>query len=138
MKILIIKKSLHNTCLKNVTSSTQNETTLKGSEVEYVKKNSLAALPNHLKPHLIYFLFFYFYSLLWLSSMTSKKFESDKISTKSITANHWSISTLQQLQQKQYYFQTIHIYIYIYIYIYVEPNHHGKISLNFNWHFIDH
>ena len=48
--------------------------------------------------------------------MTSKKFESEiKISTKSITANHWNISVLQQLQQKQYYFQTIIYNIYIYI-----------------------
>ena len=58
------------------TSSTQNETTIRGSEIEYVKKNSKAALLNHLKRYLLYF-FYYFYSLLWLSSMTSKKFQSE-------------------------------------------------------------
>ena len=39
------------------TSSTQNETTLRGSEIEYVKKSNAAVL-NHLKPFLVYFLLF--------------------------------------------------------------------------------
>ena len=46
----------------------------------------------------------------------------DKISTKSKTANNWSISTLQQMRPKQYCFQTNLI----------EPCHLGKISLYFD------
>ena len=46
----------------------------------------------------------------------------DKISTKTKTAKHWSISTLQQMRPKQYCFQTNLI----------EPCHLGKISLNFD------
>ena len=60
---------------------------------------------------------------MWLSSMTSEKCESEiKISTKSKTTNHWSISTLQQMWPKRYCFQTNLI----------EPCHLRKISLNFD------
>ena len=62
------------TFTKMSTSRTQNEITLKGSEIVYAKieKNSKAALLNHLKFHPVYFS----YSLLWLSSLALKKFES--------------------------------------------------------------
>ena len=117
----LYKKSLHNTAIFKNINKPYSKWNNSQRKLNWVckKKNSKAALLNHLKYHH----FYYFYCLLWLGSMTSEKFEfRDKILTKSKTANHWSISTPQQVRPKQYCFQTNLI----------EPCRLGKIGLNFD------
>ena len=79
-----------------------------------MQKNSKAASLNHLKYHH----FYYFESE---SNFIWEIWIRVKMQTKSKTANHCSISTLQEVRPKQYCFQTNLI----------EPCHVGKIGLNF-------
>ena len=67
------------------------------------------------------FLLFLLSSVAWLYDIW-EIWIRDKIWTKSKTANHWSISTPQQVRPKQYCFQTNLI----------EPCRLGKIGLNFD------
>ena len=82
------------------TNPTQNEITLKGSLIEYAKKlQSCFTILFKISPFLLFL----------LSSVTRlhdirEIWIRDKISTKSKTANHWNISTLQQVRPKQYCF----------------------------------